>query len=104
MKRAALFGLCLLPLLAQPVIADNALTAADLGYLAKFGVKPENLSVGHIDLWQKIHLHYLINDPSIANRDAEVDYFLDFVTRCAQTLDQAGVTPVSCDYAPPGHP
>jgi hypothetical protein len=107
--RGAVFGLCFLPWLAgagltNSAFADSVLTASDLDYLVKFGVKPENLTIGHIDLWQKVHLHYLINDPQIQNRDAEVEYFLDFVTRCAKTLDRAGVTPVSCDYAPPGHP
>jgi|HubBroStandDraft_6_1064221.scaffolds.fasta_scaffold1357306_2 hypothetical protein len=101
MKRAIIIALCLL---AQPAAADEVLTASDMSYLAKFGVGPENLTVGHIDLWQKVHLHYLINDPQIKNRDGEVDYFLDFVSRCAKTLDLAGVTPVSCDYSPPGHP
>ena len=72
MKRAVMLGLCLLPLLAGVGRADDVLSASDMDYLAKFGVKPENLTVGHIDLWQKIHLHYLINDPGIANRDAEV--------------------------------
>ena len=109
MKRATMIGLCLLPLLAGVALtnrswADEVLTASDMSYLAKFGVKPENLTIGHIDLWQKVHLHYLINDPQIKNRDGEVDYFLDFVSRCAKTLDLAGVTPVSCDYSPPGHP
>jgi hypothetical protein len=103
--RATMIALCLLPLLAGAGMADDdALSAADMSYLAKFGVKPVDLTIGHFDLWQKIHLHYLINDPKIQNRDAEVDYFLDFVGRCAKSLYLAGVTPVSCDYAPPGHP
>jgi hypothetical protein len=105
MKRAVIFGLCLLPLLAGVGLADDgALSASDWSYLAKFGVKPENFTFGHIDLWQKAHLHFLINDPQIQNRDAEVDYYLDYVSRCSKVLDQAGVTPVSCDTAPPGHP
>ena len=102
--RAVLFGLCLLPLLAGVGCADDALNASDLAYLAKFGVEPENLTFRHIDLWQKAHLHFLINDPQIQNRDAEVDYYLDYVARCSKVLDQAGVTPVSCDSTPPGHP
>jgi hypothetical protein len=102
--RTVLLGLCLVPLLAGAGIADEALSASDLAYLAKIGVKPENLTIGNIDIWQKAHLHYLINDPGIQNRDAEVNYFLDYAAMCAKMLDRAGVTPVSCDYAPPGHP
>ena len=104
LRRAALIALCLAPLLAGAGMADEALSASDFAYLARLGVKPENLTVGTIDIWQKAHLHYLINDPQIQNRDAEVDYFLDYVTLCAKMLYQAGVTPVSCDSAPPGHP
>jgi hypothetical protein len=102
--RATVKALCLLPLLAGAGVADEALSASDWVYLARLGVKPENLTVGTIDIWQKAHLHYLINDPGIQDRDAEVNYFLDYVTMCAKMLYQAGVTPVSCDYAPPGHP
>jgi len=106
MKRAIIIGLCLLA--PMRVMADDvfttAITDADWAYLAKFGIKPDNETIKHIDLKQKVHLHYLINDPQIQNRDKEVDFYLDYVTLCPKMLIAAGVEEGSCDTPPPGHP
>jgi hypothetical protein len=108
MKRALIIGLCLLAPITGAGAADDlfntAITDSDWAYLAKFGVKPDNQTIRHIDLKQKVHLHYLINDPQIQNRDAEVDYYLDYVTLCPKMLIAAGVEEGSCDTPPPGHP
>jgi hypothetical protein len=105
MKRWILAAaLCLLPLAAVAAEDEDGLSDSDWTYLAKFGVHVDHTAIREFDLWQKIHLHMLINDPSIQNRDGEIDYYLDFIARCAQSLDRAGVNPASCDSAPPGHP
>ena len=59
---------------------------------------------GKIARRQKVHLHALINDPAIPNRDKEVDFYLDYVTMCPLKLAQAGVGTGDCDKPPPGHP
>jgi hypothetical protein len=82
----------------------DVLTASDWDYLAHFGIKPDNATLRHIDLRQKAHLHYLITDPGIPNRDKEVDYYLDYVTMCPLMLEKAGVSSGDCDSPPPGHP
>jgi len=52
----------------------------------------------YMDDVQRTHIHFLINDPNIANRPDEVQYYLDWISDCGNK--KLG----NCDAVPSGHP